>query len=303
MEQIRLLLEPRIQLLFQESIITMQPVAKAGEVNLVFAISTPTRKIIARVNDVSELDRFKKEQWCIKQATQAGVKGAEVLDLGSNDEYAYMLMPYIEGKRADQEGVDVDVVWRMIGEYAKKIHNIAVEGFGENLEDMASGNLKKWRDYLEYNISSLGENDPLLKRGIISLEQSDLLRAHFTKLARLDVRLGLSHGDLSLDNVIVNEDKEVILIDWGSAEGHLVPHYDLSVILAESLSDDSEEFMQVLRGYGMTNDEYDGIKSQITSLTLLIAVDKVRWAIDRSPQSLDANVAHLNKVLLRITKK
>lgn len=303
MEQIRLLLESRIQFLLHESIVNIQPVAKAGEVNQVFVISTPTQKIIARVNDTGELDRFKKEQWCIKHAAQAGVKGAEVLDVGSSDEYAYMLMSYIEGERADQEGVDVNAVWQMIGEYARKIHNITVEGFGESLEDMTSGSLKKWRDYLEYNITSLGENDVLLKNDIITLEQSDLLREHFTKLARLNVRLGLSHGDLSLDNVIVSEDKEVVLIDWGSAEGHLVPHYDLGVILNDSLSDDSEEFMQVLKGYGMTQAEYDGIRSQITSLMLLIAVDKVRWAIDRSPQSLEAAITHLNKVLSGITEK
>jgi len=43
----------------------------------------------------------------------------------------------------------------------------------------------------------------------------------------------------------------VQVIDWGCAHGHLVPHYDLGVILAESLVEHGPEFVALLDGYGL----------------------------------------------------
>lgn len=299
MENIQNLIKSRTESLLNETFVDMQLIADPGAVNQVYVITTDTQKLIARINDITELPRFKKEQWCVQQAEQAGVKGAKVLDVGSDDKHAYMLMSYIEGKRADQPEVDTHNVWRVVGEYAKKIHTVPIKGFGEKLDDITAGDMQKWHDYLDYNLSSLGEQDVLIEKGIITAEQSTLLHKHFTELAKLDVRLGLSHGDLSLDNIIVDSNDTVNLIDWGSAEGHLVPHYDLGVILDHSLSDDSEEFAQVLEGYGLSKVEYSAINDQITSLMLLVAADKVRYAIDRSPESLESSSTHLKKVLLR----
>ena len=294
------LLKPIVHALFNEEVVGIQEITDAGEVNQVYVVTTDSHKVIARINAVGELSRFQKEQWCIEQAAQAGVKGAEVLAVGSGDDHAYMLTWYIEGKRADQSGVDTEVVWRAVGEYAKKIHSIPIKGFGEDLNDITSGDMQKWRNYLNYNSSSLGEHDVLIEKGIITAEQSELLSKSFSDLAQLDVQLGLSHGDLSLDNIIVGLDDAVNLIDWGSAEGHIVPHYDLGVILDDSLSDDSDEFAEVLDGYGLSVDEYSAIKDQINSLMALIATDKVRWAIDRSPESLDSTIARLKKALGRL---
>jgi len=296
MEKVQTLIQSRIQSLFNEQIVDIQPIAEAGEVNQVYIVSTDKLKIIARVNDAGELARFKKEQWCIEQAAQVGVKGAEVLDVGASEEFAYMLMSYVDGSRADRPGIDIDEVWRTIGEYAKQIHIIPMKGFGENLEDITDGSTQKWQNYLSYNIENLNGEDELLKQDIITQEQSVDIRKHLIELSKLNVQLGLSHGDLSLDNIILDLDGEVNVIDWGSAEGHLVPHYDLGVILSYSLSDDSAEFAQVLVGYGLSQKGYEAIKAEIKLLMLLIAIDKVRWAIDRSPQSLESAKQHLDKM-------
>jgi len=97
-------------------------------------------------------------------------------------------------------------------------------------------------------------------------------------------------------NAIVSDQGGVSLIDWGSAESHVVPHYDLGVILTDSLSEESNVFKSVLEGYGLASAEYVGIRSQIKSLMLLIATDKIRWAIDRSPEQLATTINHFNKI-------
>lgn len=299
MENIKNLIKSRVESLFNETIMDMQPVADPGAVNQVYIITTDKQKLIARINNVGELPRFKKEQWCIEQAAQAGVKGAEVLDVGGNEEYAYTLTSYIDGNRADQPGIDTTNVWRAIGENAKKIHSIPSKGFGENLEDITSGSLEKWQKYLDDNLRSLSEENEFLQKGIITSKQANTIREHITGLTHLSPKLGLSHGDLSLDNVIIDMGGEVNILDWGSAEGHLVPHYDLGVILNDSLTDDSGEFTQVLEGYGLSRGEYEAIKGQIMSLMMLIAFDKVRWHIDKAPEGAESAAEHLKTVLLR----
>ena len=100
------------------------------------------------------------------------------------------------------------------------------------------------------NLGELTDRDPLLHLGLLDRDAQAQLRESFTDLTRGPTRLGLCHGDLSLKNVIV-DDGSVQVIDWGCAHGHLVPHYDLGVILAESLVEHSPEFVALLDGYGL----------------------------------------------------
>lgn len=115
-------------------------------------------------------------------------------------------------------------------------------------------------------------------------------------IAFFSICLILSHGDLSLANTIMC-DNEAYLIDWGSAAGHIVPHYDLGVILTDSVSEDSKEFEQVLEGYELSREDFNKIKEEIKSLMLLIATDKVRWSLERSPDSLGSAIQHLHNMI------
>lgn len=269
---------------------------KGGEVNQTFLIATAAHKYVVRINSIDELPRFQKEQWCIEKAIKLGVKSSPVLAIGSFNDTAFMLIEFIPGKRGDQLKTDAQTIWHTLGSYAQKIHSIgSSRGFGEKLEDIQHGGLEAWRQYLAYNISSLGNNDQLIHKSILTLEQSKRLRIYFEELQQTRLEFGLSHGDISLLNAIVANDG-LHLIDWGSAENHVVPHYDLGVILTDSLYEDSEDFKAVLAGYGLTMNAYDGIKKEVKSLMLLIATDKVRWAIDRNPARLESAVTHFNKV-------
>lgn len=290
-KNLRALLQSKIA----EPIQSVNPL-EGGEVNQVFLISTASQKVVARIHDADELPRFEKEKWCLEQAARVGIKGPKVLGIGSIDNHSYIIISYIEGNRADQQGIDTQKVWFAIGRYARKIHSIHTVGFGEKLSNITSGNLDSWKRYLEYNISSLNAADILISKNIISAEQSDKLRTYFEELQETKLQFGLSHGDMSLQNTIIDNEGDVNLIDWGSAESHVTPHYDLGVILTDSLSEESNEFKSVLEGYGLVTTEYEGIRSQIKSLMLLVATDKIRWAIDRSPKQLASTVHHFNKI-------
>ncbi len=46
----------------------------------------------------------------------------------------------------------------------------------------------------------------------------------------------------------------------------------------------------------MTREEYLSIAEDIKSLMLLIATDKIHWAIDRKPEAISATVEHFGKM-------
>jgi tRNA A-37 threonylcarbamoyl transferase component Bud32 len=115
-------------------------------------------------------------------------------------------------------------------------------------------------------------------------------------VAATQFQFGLSHGDLSLKNTRVDGDT-VHLIDWGCAQAHAVPHYDLGVVLADSLADDSAEFGAMLDGYGLTRQEYGAIRDEVRDLLLLEAIDKVRWSRDRNSARLAEKVARLRRLI------
>lgn len=277
------------------SLKSIEPIS-GGEVNKVFIIKSDTRAAVLRVNGLVELERFQKETWCIAQSAAVGVLGARVYEVNKTKDYAYMLIGYIEGSNGNKI-VATPKLWEHLGEYLKLIHEIPVKGFGEKLDDIISGSKTQWAEYLRYNIESLGDDDKLISMGVLDSSISAKLSTIFLGLASSDFTFGLNHGDYSLANIIVDEKSLPHVIDWGSAQAHIVPHHDLSVILAESLKEGSEEFIALLNGYGLSKSEFEAIKPQIMNLQLLEAVDKLRWALDKAPEWVKAHKTRLVKHL------
>jgi aminoglycoside phosphotransferase len=279
-----------------DAVSSIHQIVGKSEVSNVFLVSCQSKKYIFRLNDAGELSRFQKEAWCIAKAQKAGVPGPEVIAVGSEDEQAYMVASYLEGELADDIATSLRSVWKTLGEYCRKIHGIRVAGFGENLEDMQHDTREKWRGYLDYNIESLNDTDELLS-GIITRLESDYLKDRFKQLRLTEFAFGLTHGDLSLKNVIVAPNGVPHLIDWGSAEAHIVPHHDFGVILGFSLEDTSDDFTAFLEGYGYGRADYESIKNNVWDLQLLEATDHLRWAIDKSPKSIKSRSHELQKKL------
>ena len=85
---------------------------------------------------------------------------------------------------------------------------------------------------------------------------------------------------------MVDATGQVSLLDWGSAEAHLVPHYDLLEILRRLPPSDAR-FQAFLGGYGLDEAEFAALLPEVRSLALLKAFDLTRWAIDRCPARIE----------------
>ncbi len=209
----------------------------------------------------------------------------------------YMVQTLVAGVSGEENGLDAAGIWRVLGQYARRIHALAVDGFGESLADFHKGNAQAaWRAHVDYNLQSLAHDDALLRLHVYTQTQAAAIREVFQTLRRTPFRIGLNHYDLALRNTLVDATGQVSLLDWGSAEAHLVPHYDLLQILRR-LHPDGAHFRAFLGGYGLDAGEFAALLPQVRSLALLKAFDLTRWALDRCPARVDEIAAAAREVV------
>ncbi|QHW30903.1 aminoglycoside phosphotransferase family protein [Paenibacillus rhizovicinus] len=276
-----------------------------GFVNQVCVVEGEQRKIVIRMNDRGTYPDYVKEQWCMEQAAAVGIPGPEVLAVGIADETAYMILTFVEGCNGLDLTSPANDVWRQLGAYARRMHVIPVHGYGEQLTDPAQGRFHSpphpgsdgsWLGCVQYNIDSLTEDDRLIELGVITRAESQRVRELFERLKQTTFSFGLYHGDMSLKNTLVDEAGQAIVLDWGSAEVGVVPHGEvLQVLQSQMLGEgpNREEFQAFIDGYGLNEEDLAGMRP----MQLLRAFDKLRWAIDRSPDLIEAYAAFAKRVV------
>jgi len=270
-----------------------------GSCNINYSVENNGRKIVVKLSkpyrEYKAMEEYKKERWCLKKAHELGIPSPEVLEVGESNGRAYMVQSYVGGvPAASLEGVsplsrpEQMQVWHRLGEYAKRIHSVSVQGFGEGMNEggIFDGS---WDKYLQYNIDSLSENDPLVAMGVLSADQSKEVKLDFQALKERKLHFGLCHGDIALRNVMVGDHGEISLLDWGTARAEVVPHYDLVEILRDS-KPDKETLKYFLDGYGMTEVTLQGMRDDLRTMNLLRSIDTLRWAIDKMPDVVPEHI-------------
>lgn len=290
--------------LLNEPLVEVIPLVGKGSVNKVFIVEAGNHKVVIRMSDRGEaLDEYTKEAWCIEHAAAHGVLVPSVISVGRCEGNAYIIQSYIAGDEGRDSPAPKLGIWRELGKYAKLIHSIGVSGFGLRLSEITRGDARKsWLQYLEYNIESLTENDPLIKLKVLTQLQSKLIKDVFANLRGREFTFGLNHGDISLKNTIVDMRDRVNLLDWGSAEAGIVPHHDLIQMLKMNMlkdDPDAEEIRAFLDGYGISPAELERMMPELESLLVLRAFDKLRWAIDWNIEELDRFVSHAREAVSR----
>jgi len=276
-----------------------------GEVNRVYVVEGGSSKLLFRLNEVNELKRFEKEHWCMAQASQLGIPTPEVHKVGSSQNVAYMVTAFIEGVSGDDvQPSDRTRVWQRLGDYARQFADIKIEGFGDEMSQPGVFS-DSWSRFLGYNIDSLNSDDLLLDKGLITTEQQTQLKETFTALHDQPFNVGLSHGDLSLNNVVVDRNQNMFLLDWGCAEAHFSPFGELIGVLENGggdtgLEPSNEDFKTFVRSYGLTEIALKEVWDQLLSLWLLRRTDKLRWAIDRQPDLTQDYTEQLQAVLKQV---
>ncbi len=273
------------------------PLLGLGSVNQIFVVQTTSATFVVRMNDDARARQdYVKERWCMVQAAAQGVPGPQVLAFGQRENFAYMLQTFVAGTHGADRALDSTAIWRAIGHYARLIHAIPVVGYGEQLVDPERGQFTApqhlgfdgtWPGFIGYNVESLTADDPLLALGVLTQAQRPIIRQLFAELQGQIFTFGLNHGDLSLKNTIVAATSQVHLLDWGSAEVHITPHWDLIQILAAQAELNAAVSIQAyLAGYGLSPAEFAALQPTLATLRLLGAFDKLRWALDCSPEQV-----------------
>ena len=281
---------------------TLRPIVGKGSVNHIFVAGLDEAEIVIRLSAIGDKDRamkfYQKEQWCIEQATELGIPGPTVLALDVLDGRPYMLQTCVAGVNGEDSALGDEAICFALGQYARRIHSIALNGFGEELADFHRGDgMTRWQGWVVYNLDSLTPDDALRTLGVYEREQAEAIRYRFELLKNMPVTLALTHGDLSARNTIVDDIGRIALLDWGCAEAHLAPHYDL-LCLTQQAHFREAHLHSFAAGYGLSADAFARVSAELTSLKLLKAFDLVRWAIDRSPTHLREKVDDARRTVL-----
>jgi aminoglycoside phosphotransferase (APT) family kinase protein len=268
-----------------------------GEVNFTALVTTEQRKFVVRLNPEDGIETFQREAWAIQLASAQGVRTPAALHVGEYEGVAASIFPYIDSINGKQYA-DKAKIWWNIGRFASRMHSIPVSGYGEELVDAAAHQFgDTFQRYLQYNIDSLTPDDELIREYLLTSVQSWQLREALSRLAKADLKFGLSHGDLSEKNTLVDAGGSVWLIDWGCLGAQVVPHFDFDAVLGWNCTANTPEFANFLAGYGMSAAEFSAILPEIEAFGLLQAVDKVRWALARQPDAIPEKVNDLHKRL------
>ena len=288
----------------RERVQFVRPIGQ-GSNNKNFLVETANGRAVVKLSHDHRRHRalqdYRKEKWCIEQSSALGVPGPSVLSIGEVDGNAFMIQTFVEGINGKQLERDRTTIWRKLGEYAKMTHSIKVTGWGEDFfDDRPGGQRASWLKYLTYNIESLTDGDPLIDLGVLTRDLSSVARRLLEELGDKTFQFGLNHGDLGLWNTLVGPSGKINLLDWGSAEAHIIPHFDMLYVIRQHLRDGTptiEEMAAFRHGYGLSDEEYARLKPELDRLFLLIRFDKLRWAIDRNPSRIEEYVGRAQMAL------
>lgn len=256
-----------------------------GSVNDIFVAQFPQKRVVVRLPKPEDQHRaaafYEKERWCLEQAATLGIPSPSVLTQGTYDSWPYQVLSFVEGTNGEQSTLVPPLLWHTLGDYARRFHTLATTGFGETLPELLTEDGRaRWQRFIAYNVASLTESDPLQTLGVYSPPQRNAIHSRFLQLQQHEFRLGLCHGDLAPRNTILAPNGTLSLLDWGCAEAHVVPHYDLLNVPDEFLG-------TFLDGYGWPEETRAALLAQVQDLALLKAFDLVRWAIDRCPRRIE----------------
>ena len=250
-----------------------------GSNNFVFAGDGIVVKLSKPHREAGALGEYRKEAWCSGAARARGVRTPEVLEFGTLEGRAFQIQEFVAGHAP--AAAEAASTWRALGDAARRINGIAVEGWGGSMA--ADGVFaESWAQHLAYNIASLTDADPLIARGVLDAASSAQLRAAFERLAAGSFRFALCHADLALWNTLIDAEGQVWLLDWGCAVAHVVPHHEFNEI-ARGARPDAAMMGAFLEGYGMSRTEYDALRPERRALSALREVDTLRWALEKSP--------------------
>jgi Ser/Thr protein kinase RdoA (MazF antagonist) len=239
-----------------------------------------------------------KEHWCAAAARATGGQTPDSLAAGAFEGRSYQVQAFSPGRppRPNEEAM----AWEAMGRWARAFHAAPVSGWGPELarDGVFAGD---WDAHLAYNIRALAEDDPLLALGVLGADTSADLRRRFGRLAARSFKLGLCHGDLSMHNLLINDEtgEALALIDWGCAGAFPIPHYEINEIIRAGRATSAQ--MDIFRrAYGLSDAAFAEVATDLPDLAALRDIDTLRWGLAHAPDAVGALVGHAERSLARL---
>ncbi|MHA7986381.1 phosphotransferase [Rathayibacter sp. CAU 1779] len=277
---------------------TTAVVLTGGNENHVVRVSGDGSDVVVRFSKAGARadDPFDVEAWALRELERTGVLSSHLVARGRHAGTSYLVVDYVPGAPASADDLDA---WTAIGRFIAALSRIDTSTAPATLFSRFGRDLDAaWDEHLAYNLRSLDDSDPLIALHVYASGDRDRLHDMLTSLRSRHAPQGIVHGDLSTRNVVANH--EYVIIDWGTAHVGAASWTDLERIRRWMLLHDQESVVTadawaaVLHGAGVDSSDVEPI---LDELTVLHALDIVRWALDVRPDRLDELAAESARLL------
>jgi len=253
-----------------------------GLTNFVFAINHAEGQFVIRISpEPNRLKVYQKELWATQHVRSLGIPTPEILKVGTVDSgEPYMISRRVSGTEATHHPKRLSII-HDVGSYAKEINTIPTNNFGESFDWLDSpGPPLSWSEYLE--------NEWNAKERLVFLEEHKLIPpAGIEKLTSIieaakQITVGptLSHGDLRLKNIIVDEDGEITsIIDWEECLSTYSRAWELSIALHDLSIDEKHAFLE---GYEVDDASVITMSPLLKAFNILNYVPAINGAISEN---------------------
>ena len=266
-----------------------------GLTNFVFAINHAEGQFVIRISpEPNRLKVYQKELWATQHVRSLGIPTPEILKVGTvASGEPYMISRRVSGTEATHHPKRLSIIHE-VGSYAKEINSIQTHNFGESFDwvDLPPRPVS-WAEYLDHEWKAKERLSFLEEQKLISPAGIEQLNSIIEAAKQMNVRPTLSHGDLRLKNIIVDEDGEITsIIDWEECLSTFAPAWELSIALHDLSIDEKHAFLE---GYDVNESDVITISPLLKAFNILNYVPAINGAL------ADNDDVKLNRFRLRLS--
>ena len=226
---------------------------RKGLTNLVYHVVHDDEEYVIRIGyQEGRLEAFRKEAAAVRAAREIGVPAPRVMEVGEDlGPYPYMILRRIRGI-SGLEAPNRLKLLHDLGAIAATLHTVKTVGYGGFLkrEEPLTFKHSRWKHYLTREFDYPARLELFSRHELMSPQALKRLGRFLASAKGWDFEPALSHGDLRLKNVLVNDRGQIVaLLDWEHCMSHLAPQWDLSLALHDLNIDEKQA---LLSGYGLT---------------------------------------------------
>lgn len=253
----------------------------SGLSNFVFMVYHAEGDFVVRLSpDPTRINSYIKEQWAVAKVKEVGVPTSEILEVGNQVvPHPYMISRKVNGHEATFHPERLSIL-REMGRYAALINSVPTDGFG-SVFDWSNNQLSRnenWRDFLHGELQIESRLETLKKYRMISPQKIKTLGSILSKVRRPSIKPALTHGDIRLKNVMVDEEGEIVaIIDWEDCTSNIAPHWELSIALHDLSIDEKQKLIE---GYRLPDKKMSEIAPFIKALNIINYAPHIQSAAD-----------------------